>query len=241
MMYGCLMTRFSTTKHTAGLPTLDGWSDGISPRSSRAIRTNGMQNSAVAAFSFCRCRTLGTDWGACSNPESPFDGRVMTRRLRTPHSRRTSGDARELKTAVGAARWHFDPANGATYRDHEAGHNSDVSNPPPSRHVVIDGAGFIEQPWMAVIVLAQTGVTYENQTGGFACLPRQAEGYYVPVFNGSAFQSLRTVFEVELGGSGTHRYDRLPKELVDVLRQAVADIRMDSSIGQRRCGSAPAG
>lgn len=96
------------------------------------------------------------------------------------------------------------------------------------RHVDLN-ISFIRPPWMAVFVPASTGISYENQTGGFACLPRQIEGYYVPVFNQLAYESLRSIFEVTLGGSGTYRGVVWEGKMRDDLGEAVAGVRMDSS------------
>jgi hypothetical protein len=80
---------------------------------------------------------------------------------------------------------------------------------------------------MAVIVEAATGITYENQTGGTACLPRRVEGYYVPAFVEPGLQALREAFEVSLGGAGTHR--GLPAEVLEEIRAAVSLLVMMSS------------
>lgn len=87
--------------------------------------------------------------------------------------------------------------------------------------------GFICPPWMAVIVEASTGITYENQTGGTACLPRRMEGYYVPAYVERGLQALRAVFEVSLGGAGTHR--GLPADVLEEIRAAVSLLVMMSS------------
>ncbi len=100
------------------------------------------------------------------------------------------------------------------------------------RDVFIDPSGFLPSPWMAVLVEAPTGVTYSHQTGGVACVPRQLEGYYVPVFDKNAYHSLRSIFEVTLEGAGTSRHD-VPWDgpLLERLREAVALVRMDPSAG----------
>jgi hypothetical protein len=87
--------------------------------------------------------------------------------------------------------------------------------------------GFICPPWIAVIVEAPTGVIYENQTGGTACLPRQIEGFYVPVYLQEGLQALRAAFEGSLGGSGTHR--GLPADVLEEIRAAVPLLVMMSS------------
>src|ERR1700730_15573659 len=93
--------------------------------------------------------------------------------------------------------------------------------------VVLLTGGFICPPWPAIIVEAPTGITYENQTGGTACLPRRVEGYYVPVFNETGLQALRAAFEVSLGGKGTHR--GLPSDVLEEIRTAVPLLVMMSS------------
>lgn len=93
-------------------------------------------------------------------------------------------------------------------------------------------SAFLMYPWMAVLVEAKTGVTYTNQSGGTACRQLQIEGYYVPVFDQEAYNSLRSIFEVTLEGAGTsHREVKWQGPMLDQLREAVSRIRMDSSIG----------
>jgi hypothetical protein len=94
------------------------------------------------------------------------------------------------------------------------------------RDVFIDPSGFLQYPWMAVLVRAVTGVTYTHQTGGTACIPRQIEGYYVPVFNQDAYDTLRSIFEERLGGAGT-RDQHWTGQLLGRVSDAVALIRMD--------------
>jgi hypothetical protein len=84
---------------------------------------------------------------------------------------------------------------------------------------------------MAVFVPASAGISYENQTGGFACLPRQIEGYYVPVFNQLAYESLRSIFEVTLGGSGTYRGVVWEGKMRDDLGEAVAECEWTHRVG----------
>jgi hypothetical protein len=100
--------------------------------------------------------------------------------------------------------------------------------PHPDAPVVSLTGGCICPPWIAVIVEASTGVTYENQTGGTRCLPRWVEGYYIPVFVEEGLQALRHAFEVGLGGSGTHR--GLPADVLAEVRSAVSLLVMMSSI-----------
>jgi len=99
-------------------------------------------------------------------------------------------------------------------------------------NVIINPSGFLLYPWMAVLVRARTGVTYSHQTGGVACIPRQSEGYYVPVFDQIAHDSLRSIFEVTLEGAGTsQRAVHWEGSLLERLREAVALVRMDGSVG----------
>lgn len=98
--------------------------------------------------------------------------------------------------------------------------------------VFIDPSGFLLHPWMAVLVRARTGVTYSHQTGGVACLPRKLEGYYVPVFDQIAYDSLRSIFEVTLEGAGMSQSNaHWAGPLLERLRQAVTLVRMDPSAG----------
>jgi hypothetical protein len=88
--------------------------------------------------------------------------------------------------------------------------------------------GIIAPPWITVIVEASTGIKYENQTGGFQCLPRRVEGYYMPVYVEEGLSALRHAFEVSLGGSGTYR--GLPTDVLAEIRVAVSQLVMMSSI-----------
>jgi Family of unknown function (DUF6210) len=99
------------------------------------------------------------------------------------------------------------------------------------RRVFVNPSAFLMHPWMAVLVPAQTGVVYEHQTGGVACLPRRIESYYVPVFDQGALDLLRSIFEVALGGSGTYAGVTWAGQILEDLRIAVARVRMDSSEG----------
>jgi hypothetical protein len=99
------------------------------------------------------------------------------------------------------------------------------------RQVFVNPSAFLMHPWMAVLVAAPTGVTYTNQTGGFATTPRQIEGYYVPVFDQEGLDLLRSIFEGTLGGAGTYRGVTWTGPMLDDLRVAVARVRMDSSAG----------
>jgi hypothetical protein len=99
------------------------------------------------------------------------------------------------------------------------------------RDIFINPSAFLTYPWMAVLVPAQTGIIYTHQTGGVACIPRQVEGYYVPVFDKDAYDSLRSIFEVTLDGAGTYRGFHWNGRVLDQLNEAVAKVKMSSSDG----------
>jgi hypothetical protein len=94
--------------------------------------------------------------------------------------------------------------------------------------VWIDPDGFLDHDWMAVIVRAETGVSYRQQCGGTACRQGTVEGYLVPVFSRAAYAALTGLFEGTLQGAGAWNW-RWPDELLTVLREAVALVRMPPS------------
>jgi hypothetical protein len=126
--------------------------------------------------------------------------------------------------------WYLDPNGLSDMRwwDGEVWTEDTYPVPNADAPLVSLTGGFICPPWIAVIVEASTGVTYENQTGGTRCLPRRVEGYYVPVYVEEGLQALRQAFEVSLGGSGTHR--GLPADVLEEVRAAVSLLVMMSSI-----------
>lgn len=97
-----------------------------------------------------------------------------------------------------------------------------------SRLVWVDPDGFLDHDWMAVIVRAETGVSYRQQYGGTACRQGTVEGYLVPVFSRDAYAKLTELFEGTLQGAGTWNW-RWPDDLLTVLREAVALVRMPPS------------
>ena len=101
------------------------------------------------------------------------------------------------------------------------------------REVFVNPSAFLLYPWMAVLVPASTGITYANQTGGVTCTQRQLEGYYVPVFDQEGHDLLCSIFEETLGGFGMRQHHEVvwTGQLLDDLRRAVAQVRMDSSEG----------
>jgi hypothetical protein len=99
------------------------------------------------------------------------------------------------------------------------------------RTVTVDPSGLLMHPWMGVICEAETGVCYDNQTGGVRTLPRSAEGYYVPVFDAQALADLRAIFEDELHMQGVRHGIAVLDPYLDRIRNAVAMVRMDPSLG----------
>lgn len=102
---------------------------------------------------------------------------------------------------------------------------------PELPEVFVNPSAFLLHPWMAVICEAQTGVRYTNQTSGVRCLPRTAEGYYVPVFDARALAELRAVFEDDLQEQGALGGPEVLNPYVERIRGAVSLVRMDSSTG----------
>jgi hypothetical protein len=88
-----------------------------------------------------------------------------------------------------------------------------------SRLVRIDPDGFLDYDWMAIIVRAETGVSYQQQSGGTACRQGTVEGYLVAVFSRAAHAKLTGLFEDTLQGAGTWKW-RWPDELLTTLREA---------------------
>lgn len=83
-----------------------------------------------------------------------------------------------------------------------------------------DGTG-TDQGWMFVVVAAPTGVVYQNQGGGYGCIPYEQEGYLIPVFGRGLDDELKQIFVRELKGWGSRGLD-WPEELLARFRRAVA-------------------
>lgn len=81
--------------------------------------------------------------------------------------------------------------------------------------------------WLAIVVRHPTGVFYEHQYGGTACLRGSVEGSMVPVHAPGVLDSLRQLFEVEHQGTGVSwgsRASERQAEAVGVLRPIVEQI-----------------
>jgi hypothetical protein len=93
---------------------------------------------------------------------------------------------------------------------------------PGKRYVFLD----LGQQDLQVVIPAATGVVYQHQYGGTACMHGQVEGYLVPVHaapmggGGEALAALREIFERELEGAGWGG-GALPGDLMARLRGAV--------------------
>lgn len=71
----------------------------------------------------------------------------------------------------------------------------------PSIQLPLDG----DQPedWLLLVVCAPTGVTYEQQYGGYLCNHAKVEGFLVPVCQPEVLAKLREAFaDPRLGGRG---------------------------------------
>lgn len=76
--------------------------------------------------------------------------------------------------------------------------------------------------WLSVVIEASTGIIYHQQYGGTACAQGEIEGYLVPLSHGDTLSTLRSIFEVELGGTGVgRRAFEWPGDLYERLRAAV--------------------
>jgi hypothetical protein len=78
---------------------------------------------------------------------------------------------------------------------------TDIMEGMPSIQLPLDG----DQPedWLLLVVSAPTGVTYEQQYGGYLCNHAQVEGFLVPVCQPAVLVKLRETFsDPRLGGRG---------------------------------------
>jgi len=90
--------------------------------------------------------------------------------------------------------------------------------------VVIDPAG-THPEWLYVVVRRKTGVSYEQQYGGTACLQGEVEGFLVPVYSETALVELRSFFEGTLEGIGMGpRNADEPPEFIELIARAVESI-----------------
>lgn len=73
---------------------------------------------------------------------------------------------------------------------------------------------------LALIVPASTGIVYQNQTGGYACLPSSQEGYLVPLAGDAAgkCESLLAHFTgPKWGGWCSERIDAQTADYIDCI------------------------
>lgn len=83
--------------------------------------------------------------------------------------------------------------------------------------------------WLYLLVEAETGIEYHSQYGGSLCCQGSIEGYLRPL-ELSQLSELRSIFEVELGGTGTHQGAmNWPTELLTRLERAVESISFECS------------
>ncbi|MCL2090676.1 MAG: DUF6210 family protein [Micrococcales bacterium] len=99
------------------------------------------------------------------------------------------------------------------------------------RYVCLDPDGMASDSWLYVVLHAQTGVIYQQQYGGSACLQGQVEGYLVPVHGPHGLAGLRSLFEGHFRGVGTCNY-RWQDEELDALRESVQRICFWACDGQ---------
>jgi len=97
------------------------------------------------------------------------------------------------------------------------------------RFVFLDPDG-MAGGWLYVVVVARTGVFYQQQYGGTACRQGQLEGFLVPVFGPDALDALRLLFENTFRGAGTRNYT-WPDDERDALRAIIEDVSYWASDG----------
>ncbi|MEU8134982.1 DUF6210 family protein [Streptodolium elevatio] len=89
-------------------------------------------------------------------------------------------------------------------------------------YVDLDHVEALEHDWLYVVLEAPTGVVYEIQHAGLACLHAQIEGHLIPTESTLGYPALIDLFVTRLQGTWASM-DRLPEHL-DALRAAVAHI-----------------
>ncbi|WP_377267024.1 DUF6210 family protein [Peterkaempfera sp. SMS 1(5)a] len=94
-----------------------------------------------------------------------------------------------------------------------------------SRHFVfLDPDGSSGGGWLYAVVEAETGVLYQQQYGGTACRQGQVEGFLVPLVAPDGLDALRTLFEKDFRGAGTHDHMWADDEQ-NRLREIVGTVR----------------
>ncbi len=77
---------------------------------------------------------------------------------------------------------------------------------------------------LALIVPASTGIVYQNQTGGYACLPSRQEGYLVP-FAGDVTEKCKRLLAHFTGSKwGGWCSERIDEETADLIDSILADM-----------------
>lgn len=113
------------------------------------------------------------------------------------------------------------------------------------KRVQLDPIGDWPERWLAVVVAAQTGVVYEAEAGGVACVHVELEGYLVPIGSfGCDGQTevdrfeLTYLFHAENESGGCPYFGLggrpLPRRLLEKLRAVVSNIPLrlpDTSVG----------
>jgi len=77
---------------------------------------------------------------------------------------------------------------------------------------------------LALIVPARTGIIYQNQTGGYSCLPSRQEGYLVPLAGDVRDKSERLLAHFTGTKWGGWCSERIDEETADVIDGILADV-----------------
>ncbi|MGW2839898.1 DUF6210 family protein [Streptomyces sp. NPDC001493] len=121
--------------------------------------------------------------------------------------------------------------------DDRADEGGAAVGPGGRRQVFLDPAE-TDNGWAFVVVAAETGVVYQNQCGGTACLQFTQEGYLLPLFGTDVAKDISEFFVVEFEGSGARGCD-WPPHLLDRLRTAVSELHVYGSANRDDVWPAP--
>lgn len=105
-------------------------------------------------------------------------------------------------------------------------------NQKPAHRVFLDPDGTWPSQWLAVIVSAPTGVVYQHQCAGVACLLREVQGFLVPLGGHKLDADEGMVDPTEFSGVFHKRRqcvwgsadNALPPERLTLLRQLVSTV-----------------